>query len=78
MKYAINDETGEGDINGESVVESSIKKICAGGPCYVFPGAPTGYNKFHVRALLHDGWSLWSNHRNFLIGEPGFLEHKEL
>jgi hypothetical protein len=51
---------------------------CGMRPCLVLPGAPIGYNRFHIRVKVGSEWSAWSKHRNFLVAEPGAVEHQEL
>lgn len=78
----IDEETGEsiGAIPEDSVIPIGVgrKFECGGDPCLVYPDAPLGYNKFHLRVLIGDEWSKWSKHRNYKVDEPGNVEHEEL
>ena len=78
----IDDETGEetGDVSGKVIsVGIGEQFTCGNRPCLVMPGAPLGYNLFHLRVKVGDEWSLWSEHRNFNIGDTfGTIEHEEL
>jgi len=78
----IDDESGEstGAIPEGSIIPIGIgrKFECGGDPCLVYPDAPLGYNKFHLRVLIGDEWSKWSKHRNYDVDEPGDLFHEEL
>lgn len=80
--HTIDDVTGEadGDIEEANVISIGVGRQfeCGGEPCLVWPDAPLGYNKFHLRVLSGDKWSKWSNHRNYHVSEPGTLEHEEL
>ena len=51
---------------------------CGGRPCKVMPGAPMGYNKYHLRVKNGGKFSPWSNHQNFETLEEGSYDHTEL
>ncbi|KAL3928526.1 MAG: hypothetical protein SGBAC_012616 [Bacillariaceae sp.] len=78
----IDDVTGEanGLIEEEKVISLGVGRQyeCGGDACLVWPDAPLGYNKFHLRVLVGDEWSKWSKHRNYHVNEPGTLIHEEL
>ncbi|CAJ1963179.1 unnamed protein product [Cylindrotheca closterium] len=78
----IDEVTGEvdGDIDEEKIISIGTGRQfeCGGDPCLVYPDAPLGYNKFHLRVLIGDKWSKWSKHKNYHVDEPGALEHREL
>ena len=73
----VDDATGvrldddEGDVR-----PIPLDMTCAGNMCGVFPGAPLGKNRFNVRVQTSTGWSLWSEHVNFFVDEPGHAEHE--
>jgi len=85
---AINDETGEGALDGGEGVSDggkiypigvdNAKYQCGGLPCFVMRDAPIGYNKFHLRVFVNGEWSLWSEYRNYEIDDIGHVEHEEL
>ena len=56
----------------------SVGHECGGKPCFILPGAPLGYNAFHLRVKVGDEWSEWSSPRNFFVKEPGTVSHEEL
>lgn len=84
----INDETGEGALDGGEGVNDGGRKYpigvdnakyqCEGLPCFVMRHAPIGYNKFHLRVHVNGEWSLWSEYRNYEVGDIGHIEHEEL
>mmetsp|Transcript_30717 Transcript_30717/g.37515 ORF Transcript_30717/g.37515 Transcript_30717/m.37515 type:complete len:154 (+) Transcript_30717:90-551(+) len=49
---------------------------CGGDVCHVFKDVPKGKNRFNVRVLTPNGWSVWSEHVNFNVVEPGNPEHE--
>jgi hypothetical protein len=75
---SVDDATGVRSDENDGGVATAIAKgdTCGGTMCGVFPGAPFGKNRFNVRVQTSEGWSLWSKHANFVVGEAGFSEHE--
>ncbi|CAB9518967.1 expressed unknown protein [Seminavis robusta] len=68
-----------GDVLEGNINFVPTSKTKAGRPVFVFPNAPLGKNSFHVRVSVEAGvWGPWSEQRNFVVDEPGQVQHDEL
>jgi hypothetical protein len=75
----IDDETGTLlSMTDNGKVHPARENECGGRPCLVMPGAPIGYHRFNFRVKVGSEWSVWSKHQNYLVAEPGNVEHQEL
>ena len=79
-KDLVDEATGEELKPLEDDVGNILKdtSTCGGSHCVVIPACPLGPNHFHLRYFKHGEWSLWSNVRNFKIGDIGPMSHEEL
>uniref|UniRef100_A0A6U4HP11 Lipoprotein n=1 Tax=Minutocellus polymorphus TaxID=265543 RepID=A0A6U4HP11_9STRA len=71
-------EMGDAEIG--TVHATTLQDTCGGEPCLVMPGAPIGYNTFHLRYKTADNgiWSPWSEMKRYDVQDVGHLQHEEL
>jgi len=66
-----------GEIKQGNIDTVPATQLKANRPVFIFPNAPLGKNTFRVRVSVKEHeWGPWSDPRNFMVDEPGTVQHQ--